>query len=115
MINLLVVLLKEVVAHSGLYLSHADRPLMKTKFFFDRAHVVDVGALPVTLHVVQEGVLGPSTTVLSVTNNILTIDMYVLCQYTLTIYGFLIIENRKYHQEMEEALPPEIVDGEKKE
>ena len=31
--------------------------------------------------------------------------MYVLCQYTLTIYGFL--ENRKYHQEMEEALPPE--------
>ena len=65
MINLLVVLLKEVVAHSGLYLSHADRPLMKTKFFFDRAHVIDVGALPVTLHVVQEGVLGPSTTVLS--------------------------------------------------
>ena len=41
--------------------------------------------------------------------------MYVLCQYTLTIYGFLIIENRKYHQEMEEALPPEIVDREKKE
>ena len=41
--------------------------------------------------------------------------MYVLCQYTLTIYGFLIIENRKYHQEMEEALPPEIVDGKKKE
>ena len=41
--------------------------------------------------------------------------MYVLCQYTLIIYGFLIIENRKYHQEMEEALPPEIVDGEKKE
>ena len=41
--------------------------------------------------------------------------MYVLCQYTLTIYGFLIIENRKYHQEIEEALPPEIVDGEKKE
>ena len=40
--------------------------------------------------------------------------MYVLCQYTLTIYGFLIIENRKYHQEMEEALPPEIVDREKK-
>ena len=32
----------------------------------------------------------------------------MLCQYTLTIYGFLIIENRKYHQEMEEALPPEI-------
>ena len=39
--------------------------------------------------------------------------MYVLCQYTLTIYGFLIIENRKYHQEMEEALPPEI-EGRKK-
>ena len=40
--------------------------------------------------------------------------MYVLCQYTLTIYGFLIIENRKYRQEMEEAPPPEIVDREKK-